>query len=94
MFFRYYTNAVSQASKGLAKGIFIIGLLLIGFGALIIAMPELFALLAASVFFFFGIGCAITAIKIFLTQRKIDKANKPDTPYRDNVRIHIEDQDF
>ena len=41
MFFRYYTNAISQAGRSLAKGIFIVGLLLVGFGALILALPEI-----------------------------------------------------
>lgn len=90
--FRFYTNAVSQASKGIAKGIFTVGLLLVGFGVLILALPALFAMLAAAVFFIVGAGCVGTAIKIFLTQRQIDKINSGDSAgYRENVRIHIED---
>lgn len=90
--FRFYTNAVSQASKGIAKGIFTVGLLLVGFGILILALPELFAMLAAAVFFIVGAGCVGTAIKIFCTQRQINKINSDNsTGYRENVRIHIED---
>ena len=92
MNFRFYTNAISQASKNIAGGIFIAGLLLIGFGAVIIAFPEIFALLAGGVFFIAGAGCAVTAIKIFLVQRRIDKMST-DSPvgYRRNVQIHTEE---
>ncbi|MDD5326891.1 MAG: hypothetical protein PHY02_03640 [Phycisphaerae bacterium] len=92
MNFRFYTNAVSQASKGIAKGIFTVGLLLVGFGVLILALPALFAMLAAAVFFIFGAGCVGTAVKIFLAQRRLDKMTSDDsTNYRENVRIHIQD---
>jgi hypothetical protein len=90
--FRFYTNAISQASKGIAKGVFTVGLLLAGFGILILALPALFAMLAAAVFFIVGAGCVGTAIKIFLSQRQINKINSDDsTGYRENVRIHIEE---
>jgi len=92
MSFRFYTNAISQASKNIATGIFIVGLLLIGFGILILALPELFAMLAALFFFIAGIGCAATAVKIFLAQKKLDKTAPDDCrSYRENVRIHTEE---
>ena len=92
MVFRYYSNAISQASKNLARWIFIVGLFLIGFGIVIIALPELFAILAAMVFFVAGLGCAGTAVKIFLAQRKIDKIHRKQSgDYRENVQIHIEE---
>jgi hypothetical protein len=92
MNFRFYTNAISQASRSIAAGIFTVGLLLIGFGVIIIALPEIFALLAAGVFFIVGIGCGVTAIKIFLAQRQINKINSDDSAgYRENVQIHIEE---
>ena len=70
----------------------IVGLLLIGFGIIIMALPEIFAYLAAAVFFIAGLGCGITAIKIFLAQRKIDKLSSDDSnAYRKNVQIHIEE---
>ena len=90
--FRYYTNAISQASKGIAKGILTTGLGLVGFGILILVLPALFAMLAAAVFFIVGAGCVGTAIKIFLAQRQVDKISPDDSQgYRENVRIHIED---
>jgi 4-hydroxybenzoate polyprenyltransferase len=89
MVFHYYTNAVSNASRGLARWLFILALFLIGFGVLILAFPEVFAFLAALVFFITGLGVAGTAIKIYLAQRKFDKMNPPESqPYRENVRIH------
>jgi len=92
MSFRFYTNAISQASRTVAAGIFIVGLLLIGFGVIIIALPEIFAFLAAAVFFIAGIGCGTTAIKIFLAQRRIDKFSSDDLQsYRKNVRIHSDE---
>jgi len=92
MSFRFYTNAVSRASKNVATGIFITGLLLIGFGFLIYVLKEIFAILAAIVFSVAGAGCLITAIKIFLAQRKLDKLGSDDPQnYRENVHIHIEE---
>ena len=92
MSFRFWTNAVCQASRGIAAGIFIVGLVLIGFGVIILALPEIFAFLAAVVFFIAGVACGITAVKIFLAQRELDKTASEDSQdYRKNVRIHIED---
>jgi hypothetical protein len=92
MSFRCYTNAISQASRNVAAAIFIVGLLLIGFGVLIVAFSEIFALLAAAVFFIAGIGCGITAFKIFIVHRHFDRARRDGSDaHRENVQIHIED---
>lgn len=92
MSFRLYTNAISQASRTVAAGIFIVGLVLIGFGLMIYLLPRFFATLAAIVFFVMGLGCGITAIKIFLAQRQLDKINSNGSEeYRKNVRVHIEE---
>ncbi len=90
MVFRYYSNALSQASRSVASAIMIVGLLLIGFGVLIAALPQFFAYLAAGVFFVAGLACGITAIKIFWAQSRIDRAAAQDERpvYRENVRIH------
>jgi hypothetical protein len=83
---------MSQASRTVAAWIFITGLLLIGFGVIIIALPEIFAALAALVFALVGLGCIGTGAKIFWTQRKLDRINRSDTNgYRKNVRIHTEE---
>ena len=86
MVFRYYTNAVSQASRAVASGILVVGMLLIGFGVLIAALPELFAYLAAALFFVAGVGCGLTALKIFWAQRQVDRTEDAG-PVRHNVRI-------
>ena len=93
MSFQFYSNVISQASRRLAGGIFTTGLMLIGFGLLIYLMPKLFATLAAIVFFIAGIGTCITALKIFMAQRQIDKGiNNEPNEYRKNVQIHTEER--
>lgn len=93
MSFRFYTNVISQASRTVAAGIFIVGMVLIGFGFMIYLLPKFFATLAALVFFIAGVGCGTTAVKIFLALRKLDKMNSDDgtTDYRRNVQIHSEE---
>ena len=86
------TNPFSQASRAVAGWIFIVGLLLVGFGVIIIALPEIFALLAAVVFFIAGVSCLVIAVKIFLAQRKLDKINyEYSKEERKNVQIHIDE---
>lgn len=92
MGFRFYKNAISQASRTVAAGIFITAMVLIGFGFMIYLLPRLFATLAALLFFVVGIGCGVIAVKIFLAQRHLDKLNSDDSDgYRKNVQIHIEE---
>jgi len=92
MSFRFYTNAVSQASRAVATSILIVGMVLIGFGFMIYLLPKFFATLAAIVFFVAGIGCAITAVRIFLAQKRLDKIGSDGSQdYRENVQIHIEE---
>jgi len=44
------------------------------------------------VFFVAGIGSCVTAVKIFLAQKKLDKITSDDSQgYRENVHIHIEE---
>ncbi len=88
--FRSYTNLLSQASRTAASGILLVGLLLIGFGAVIAAFPELFAYLAAAIFFLAGFSCAVFALKLLWAQRRFRKFTADDdlTAYRQNVRIH------
>ncbi len=90
MFFRVTNNFMSQASRSVATSILVVGLLLLGFGMLILAMPEVFALLAALVFFILGLGCAATAVKILWMQYRVDRQspNMDEPVIRRNVRIH------
>ena len=92
MGFRFYSNMLSQASRRLAAGIFIFGMLLTGFGFLIYLLPKLFATLAALFFFFLGAGCIVMGIKLLWAQHKLDKLNRDDgSDYRKNVRIRVEE---
>ena len=87
MVFRYYSNVLSQASRAMASGILVAGMLLIGFGVLIAAMPEVFAYLVAALFILVGVGCGATALKILWTQYRADHS-VGQGPVRHNVRIH------
>jgi len=81
------------ASTKMAKGAFVTGLLLIGFGVLIIAMPELFALLAAIVFFIAGLSSISVGVKILLAKRKMKGfAENFSNAYRENVNVHIDSE--
>ena len=92
MSFNFYTNAVSRASRGLAATIFILGLILIGFGFLIYVLRDLFAILFSIIFCVAGVGCAITAVKILWAMRKFGRINSDDSSaHRENVQIHIEE---
>ena len=92
MVFRYYSNMVSHASRNIAGGIFILGLVLIGFGVLIYILRDIFAIIFTAMFFVAGIGCGITAIKILWAQHKFDKFNSGESGvHRKNVRIHTEE---
>ena len=92
MDFRFYTNAISEASRNVAAGVFVTGLLLIGFGFLVYVLREFFAFLFAVIFCIAGIGCIATAVRIFWMYRKIHHFGSNDSPsYRENVQIHIEE---
>lgn len=77
---------MSQATRGVAKIILIVGLMLVGFGVLIIKFPEVFATLAAFVFFFAGASTISYAIKIYIAARKL--SNHENDAFRHNVKIH------
>ncbi len=91
--FRFFVHGdpMTQATRGLAKGSFVFGLLLIGFGMLVFILRDLFAFLAAAVFFMAGFSAIGYAIRMFLLQRKMRKSGEM---YRDNVEIHYDDREF
>ncbi|OHB64256.1 MAG: hypothetical protein A2Y76_13160 [Planctomycetes bacterium RBG_13_60_9] len=87
--FRFYTNILSQASRTMASSILVIGLLLIGFGVIIAALPALVGYMVAAIFFVAGLGCAAVAVKIFWAQRRLNRFVQDDLDvHRKNVRIH------
>ena len=89
MFFQ--GDPVREATKGMAKGAFFMGLFLIGFGMLVFILRDLFAFLAAAIFFLAGFSALGYAVRLFLMQRKMKNT---DNPYRQNVEIHYEDNDL
>lgn len=92
---RFYTNMISQASRSMASGILVVGLLLIGFGLLIFVLRDLFAFLAAALFFVAGAGCLAFAAKVFWMQWRLDRfpSSHDEDIGRINVRIRTGDRD-
>ncbi len=89
--FRFYTNSFTSISRGFAKGLFVVGLLLIGFGILVWIFKEVLALIAAVIFMAAGVGCCFNALRIFWISWKSGRQDDDDDDGRsDNIRIHIE----
>ena len=92
----YYAFSILQLDDfaGVKTHIFTAGLALIGFGVLILLFPEFFATIAAVFFFIIGIGACVTAVKIYIAQRAIDKQMRREEDesddHRRNVRIKID----
>jgi uncharacterized membrane protein HdeD (DUF308 family) len=80
--FRMYSNFASSMTRRAAAGVLIIGMLLIGFGVLILAFPEVFAMLAAIVFFIIGLSVVGAAVRMYLGARRISRPDWPDEGYR------------
>ncbi|MDD5011190.1 MAG: hypothetical protein PHQ00_03600 [Phycisphaerae bacterium] len=88
MLFNFYSNSLNQVTKGFAKGLFVIGLLLIGFGILVWIFKEILAIIAAAIFMAVGFVCCFNAVKIFfISWKSRDNGNDGRS---DNVKIHIE----
>ncbi len=86
MFFR--GDPVRQATQGLAKVALFLGLMLIGFGLLLIILKEVFIFIAAAIFFLAGFSAIGYALRMFILQHKMKKSN---TAYREGVEVHFED---
>ncbi len=74
MNFRFYTNAISQASRRVASGIFILGLVLIGFGGYLVVIGQL--QLGAGLFVFANLlhEFSNAGIKHPLTEEGVEQA--------------------
>ncbi|MCD4830452.1 MAG: hypothetical protein K8R02_01435 [Anaerohalosphaeraceae bacterium] len=90
MFFKYYNNSLNQMSRGFAKGLFVIGLLLAGFGVLVYILKEVLAVIAAAIFMVVGFFCCVNAIRIYILSRKLNNASDPNDDHRENVRVRID----
>ncbi|MHC4216658.1 MAG: hypothetical protein ACYSWP_25205 [Planctomycetota bacterium] len=80
----FFFSNFRDASKTVAKGSFFTGLFLIGFGMLIFILKDIFAFLAAAVFFIGGFSAIGYAIRLFWSSRK----THDDEAVRKNVTIH------
>lgn len=86
MFRFFFSQPVSsQISNTLIKGSLVTGLLLISFGLLVFILRDLFAFLAAAVFFMLGFSAIAYAIRMWVAKLKMDRSNNGG---RDNVSIH------
>ena len=87
----FFQDQFSQATKGLAKGSFFSGLFLIGFGMLVFVLRDLFAFLAAGMFFLAGFSAIGYAIRLFFRLGAMNRGQRRhDDVYRENVQIHDE----
>ena len=82
-------NPFRQATQGLAKGSLVTGLFLIGFGMLVFVLRDLFAFIAAAIFFMAGFSAIAYAIRLFILQWKM---RKDKAVYREGVEVHFEDE--
>ncbi|MCD6395597.1 MAG: hypothetical protein J7M40_19105 [Planctomycetes bacterium] len=95
MVFRFYSDQLSQATKGVAAWIFMAGLFLVGFGLLVILLQDVFVFIAAGMFFLFGFCVMFYAVRLYLAARRMGK-NVPDEQteaYRENVKVRIENRE-
>lgn len=88
MFIRYDNDLASQTGRNVAMGLFVVGLLLIGFAMLVWVLKEFFAFVAAGVFVLAGLWCCVNAGKIFFATRSNSRGDG-----RRNVRVHIHESD-
>jgi len=86
MFFQ--GNPFRQATKGMARGALITGLILIGLGMLVWVLKEIFAIIAMIIFFMAGFSAIGWSIRLFILQWKMRKDN---SAYREGVEVHFED---
>ena len=79
MVFRFYSSQLSEATKSISAWIFVVGLMLVGFGLLILLLQDIFIYVAVGLFFFAGAGVMIYAVKLFFAARKMGKALRDDS---------------
>ena len=95
MVFRFYSDQLSQATKGVAGWIFMAGLFLVGFGLLVIFLKDVFVFIAAGMFFLFGFCVMYYAVRLYLAARRMGKGvpGEQAEAYRENVKVRIEDHE-
>ena len=85
MFFQ--GNPFRQATRGMAKGALITGLILIGLGMLVWVLKEIFTIIAMILFFMAGFSAIGWSIRLFILQWKM---RKDKSVYREGVEVHFE----
>lgn len=92
MLFNFYSNSFSGISKSFARGLFVTGLLIFGFGILVWVFKEVLAIIAAAIFMVVGVSCCLKAIRMYYLAWKFGKNNNNDNNAgrSENVKIHIE----
>ncbi len=95
MVFRFYSDQLSQATKGVAAWIFMAGLFLVGFGLLVILLQDVFVFIAAGLFFLFGFWVMVYAVRLYLAARRMGKGvpDEQTEAYRENVKVRIENHE-
>lgn len=90
MVFRFYSNQLSEATKSIAGWIFVLGLMIIGFGLLVLLLSDIFIFVAAGLFFVAGLGVMSYAVRLFFAACKMGKDlnGESSNAYRENVKIH------
>lgn len=95
MVFRFYSDQLSQATRGVAAWIFMAGLFLVGFGLLVILLQDVFVFIAAGMFFLFGFWVMYYAARLYLAARRMGKSvpDEQTEAYRENVKVRIENHE-
>jgi hypothetical protein len=83
--FFFSKPAEYQVGKTLAKGSLFGGLFLIGFGMLVFILRDIFAFLAAAVFFIAGFSAIGYAVRAWISLYQMKRS---DNGGRENVTIH------
>lgn len=92
--FRFHSNLFSRTTRSIAKGSFFTGLFLIGFGMLVFVLRDVFAFIAAGIFFMAGFSAILYSIKLFWASYQMRKSGDSRDGHRDNVRIHYREEHF
>ena len=89
--FRFFINGnpFRQATTQAAKVSLFTGLFLIGLGLLVWLLKEIIAIVFMILFFMAGFSAIGWAIRLFIAQWKMRKAN---TVYRKGVEVHFEEE--
>jgi len=77
MFRVYSSNLARTAGKGIAVVAMMVGLMLAGLGAMMVAFPLFFIYIAAALCFLAALACMVFALKIIFAVRQVRKYSDP-----------------